>query len=83
MVNAARIIRTMRLGLTRLSVYFSLTQYCEDKEFHFGFQDKDPVGAFYVSRTKERFITFDDSRSLAMKVNQCAFIASWVYQRYL
>lgn len=44
-----------------------IMDYCKDKEYHLGFQDKDPVGGYYVSQTKERFITFDDSRSLGMK----------------
>ncbi|XP_075526361.1 uncharacterized protein LOC142558088 [Dermacentor variabilis] len=52
---------------THDQLFVGLMNYCKDKEFHFGFQDKDPVGAYYVSRTKKRFITFDDSRALAMK----------------
>lgn len=42
--------------------------YCKNTNYTFGFQSTEPVGPYYVSKKEERFISFDDSRSLGIKL---------------
>ncbi|KAH6922864.1 hypothetical protein HPB50_019923 [Hyalomma asiaticum] len=42
--------------------------YCKNTNYQFGFQSTEPVGPYYVSKKEERFISFDDSRSLGIKL---------------
>ncbi|KAK8778229.1 hypothetical protein V5799_020431 [Amblyomma americanum] len=47
-----------------------VVDYCKKGNYELGFSEKDPVGPFYSSTKEERFIAFDDSRSIAVKFCQ-------------
>ncbi|KAK8768304.1 hypothetical protein V5799_015231 [Amblyomma americanum] len=46
----------------------SIADYCKNKDYAFGFSEANPIAPFYYSEKDERFIAFDDERSLGIKV---------------
>ncbi|KAL1440218.1 hypothetical protein MTO96_009526 [Rhipicephalus appendiculatus] len=45
-----------------------IMDYCNNTKYEFGFHESEPVAPYYVSEREGRFISFDDSRSLAIKL---------------
>ncbi|XP_049276025.1 uncharacterized protein LOC125760241 [Rhipicephalus sanguineus] len=45
-----------------------IMDYCKDTKYEFGFQESEPVAPYYVSQREGRFISFDDSKSLGIKL---------------
>ncbi|KAL3211915.1 hypothetical protein MRX96_036179 [Rhipicephalus microplus] len=42
--------------------------YCKNTNYEFGFQESEPIAPYYVSQKERRFISFDDWRSLGIKL---------------
>ncbi|XP_049513866.1 uncharacterized protein LOC125941021 [Dermacentor silvarum] len=48
-------------------LYVDISPYCKNAKYTYGFQEKEVVGSFYMSKEEKKFISFDDPKALAMK----------------
>ncbi|KAH7957928.1 hypothetical protein HPB51_028112 [Rhipicephalus microplus] len=57
-----------RVTEVNMTLLFEILKYCKNTNYEFGFQESEPIAPYYVSQKERRFISFDDSSSLGIKL---------------